>query len=126
MPQWKAGRSKSLPGTSLIPLLRPKNWMFVLAKRGTPTRRGASHLPARRCAPEAANQFPRTAFDNCVLRGSPHAYEEFGVDALRYYLLRHIRSTGDADFSRERFRQAYESELAGPRIRKTFNFTFAG
>jgi methionyl-tRNA synthetase len=38
---------------------------------------------------------------------------EFGVDALRYHLLRHIRSTGDADFSRERLRQAYESELAG-------------
>jgi methionyl-tRNA synthetase len=38
---------------------------------------------------------------------------EFGADALRYYLLRHIRSTGDGDFSCERFRQAYESELAG-------------
>jgi methionyl-tRNA synthetase len=38
---------------------------------------------------------------------------ELGVDALRYYLLRHIRSGGDGDFSHERFRQAYESELAG-------------
>ncbi|HEX3505107.1 MAG TPA: class I tRNA ligase family protein, partial [Xanthobacteraceae bacterium] len=38
---------------------------------------------------------------------------ELGSDALRYYLLRHIRSTGDGDFSRERFRQAYDSELAG-------------
>jgi methionyl-tRNA synthetase len=37
----------------------------------------------------------------------------FGIDALRYYLLRHIRSTGDGDFSPERLRQAYESELAG-------------
>lgn len=36
-----------------------------------------------------------------------------GVDALRYYLLRHIRSTEDGDFSQDRFRQAYESELAG-------------
>jgi methionyl-tRNA synthetase len=35
----------------------------------------------------------------------------FGADALRYFLLRHIRSTGDGDFSYERFRQAYESEL---------------
>lgn len=39
--------------------------------------------------------------------------EELGVDALRYFLLRHIRSTGDGDFSHTRFRQAYESELAG-------------
>lgn len=39
--------------------------------------------------------------------------EELGSDALRYYLLRHIRSTGDGDFSPTRFRQAYESELAG-------------
>src|SRR5215472_11681298 len=38
---------------------------------------------------------------------------EFGADALRYYLLRHIRSTDDGDFSHERFRQAYHSELAG-------------
>jgi methionyl-tRNA synthetase len=37
----------------------------------------------------------------------------FGTDALRYYLLRHIRSTEDGDFSQERFRQAYDSELAG-------------
>lgn len=39
--------------------------------------------------------------------------EQRGVDALRYYLLRHIRSTEDGDFSRDRFCQAYESELAG-------------
>jgi methionyl-tRNA synthetase len=36
-----------------------------------------------------------------------------GADALRYYLLRHIRSTEDGDFSMGRFAQAYESELAG-------------
>lgn len=36
-----------------------------------------------------------------------------GSDALRYYLLRHIRSTGDGDFSHERFVRAYDSELAG-------------
>jgi methionyl-tRNA synthetase len=38
---------------------------------------------------------------------------ELGADALRYYLLRHIRSTGDGDFSLVRFQQAYDSELAG-------------
>lgn len=38
---------------------------------------------------------------------------ELGPDALRYFLLRHIRSTGDGDFSRVRFLQAYDSELAG-------------
>ncbi len=39
--------------------------------------------------------------------------EEYGPDALRYYLLRHIRSTGDGDFSHQRFLQAYDAELAG-------------
>ncbi|WP_448950265.1 methionine--tRNA ligase [Labrys neptuniae] len=39
--------------------------------------------------------------------------EERGADALRYYLLRHIRSTGDGDYSHQRFLQAYETELAG-------------
>jgi len=38
--------------------------------------------------------------------------EEFGADALRYYLLRHIRTTRDGDFSRERLERAYDSELA--------------
>jgi methionyl-tRNA synthetase len=38
---------------------------------------------------------------------------ELGTDALRYYLLRHIRTTEDGDFSHERFVQAYGSELAG-------------
>lgn len=37
----------------------------------------------------------------------------FGSDALRYYLLRHIRSAEDGDFKRERFLRAYDSELAG-------------
>lgn len=36
-----------------------------------------------------------------------------GADALRYYLLRHVRAGADGDFSPERHRQAYRSELAG-------------
>jgi methionyl-tRNA synthetase len=39
--------------------------------------------------------------------------ERFGADALRYFLLRHIRTTEDGDISLERFEQAYKSELAG-------------
>lgn len=39
--------------------------------------------------------------------------QAFGSDALRYFLLRHIRATSDGDFSHARFQQAYESELAG-------------
>jgi len=37
---------------------------------------------------------------------------ECGVDALRYYLLRHIPSLKDADFSRERLIAAHDNELA--------------
>jgi len=40
------------------------------------------------------------------------AVKAFGVDALRYYLLREIPTTDDGDFSQERFRIVYESELA--------------
>lgn len=39
--------------------------------------------------------------------------EQYGADALRYYLLRHIRSSEDGDFSLARLEQAYSSELAG-------------
>lgn len=39
--------------------------------------------------------------------------ERFGADAVRYYLLRHIRTGEDGDFSQGRFVQAYNSELAG-------------
>jgi methionyl-tRNA synthetase len=37
---------------------------------------------------------------------------DFGCDAVRYYLLRHVRTTRDADFSLERLERAYDSELA--------------
>ncbi len=38
--------------------------------------------------------------------------EEFGVDAFRYYFLRHIPSYGDGDYNPERFLAAYNNELA--------------
>lgn len=43
----------------------------------------------------------------------PIAYaEKYGVDALRYYLLKEIPTTDDGDFSQDRFNIVYESELA--------------
>lgn len=38
--------------------------------------------------------------------------EEYGVDAFRYYLARHIPSHDDGDFSQKRFESTYNSELA--------------
>ena len=38
--------------------------------------------------------------------------EEYGADALRYYLLRHIPSYSDGDFSRVTFEASYNNELA--------------
>jgi len=38
--------------------------------------------------------------------------ETWGAEAVRYYLLRHVRTTRDGDFDSTRFRQAYDSELA--------------
>lgn len=38
--------------------------------------------------------------------------EEFGVDALRYFLLKEIPTMDDGDFSKERFKVVYDSELA--------------
>lgn len=38
--------------------------------------------------------------------------EKYGQDALRYYLLRHIPSTEDGDFTWAKFESAYNNELA--------------
>lgn len=38
--------------------------------------------------------------------------EKYGVDALRYYLLSQIPSTADGDFSEERLKEVYNSDLA--------------
>ena len=38
--------------------------------------------------------------------------QTYGVDPVRYFLLRHIRTTRDGDFSAERLEQAYNAELA--------------
>ncbi|MGH7196060.1 MAG: methionine--tRNA ligase [Candidatus Saccharimonadales bacterium] len=40
------------------------------------------------------------------------AVKKHGVDALRYFLLRHIPSNGDGDFSWDKFEAAYNNELA--------------
>lgn len=38
--------------------------------------------------------------------------ERHGVDALRYYFLRHVDTFADADFTWEKFENAYNNELA--------------
>ncbi len=38
--------------------------------------------------------------------------ENYGTDAFRYYVLRDISSTGDGDFSEERLKAVYNSDLA--------------
>lgn len=38
--------------------------------------------------------------------------EQYGVDSVRYYLLREIRATEDGDFTLARFQQAHNSDLA--------------
>lgn len=38
--------------------------------------------------------------------------KKYGADALRYYLLREIPSTGDGDFSERRFKELYNADLA--------------
>jgi methionyl-tRNA synthetase len=37
---------------------------------------------------------------------------DYGVDAFRYYMLRHVPSYGDGDFSWQKFHDAYNNELA--------------
>lgn len=38
--------------------------------------------------------------------------DEYGVDALRYFLARHINSFEDSDFTMEKFKEAYNADLA--------------
>ena len=38
--------------------------------------------------------------------------DEYGVDALRYFLARHIHPFEDSDFTMERFKEAYNADLA--------------
>lgn len=38
--------------------------------------------------------------------------EEYGIDALRYFLVRHIHPFEDSDFTMERFKEAYNADLA--------------
>ena len=38
--------------------------------------------------------------------------EEYGADALRYYLARHVHPVEDSDFTMEKFKEAYNANLA--------------
>ena len=52
--------------------------------------------------------------------------DRFGAETLRYYLMREIVTGQDADFSEERLRSIYESELAngvGNLLNRTLNMT---
>lgn len=44
--------------------------------------------------------------------GPREAVTRRGVDAVRYYLLRHVRTTEDGDFSYQRLAEVYRTELA--------------
>ena len=44
--------------------------------------------------------------------GPGDAVARHGIDAVRYYLLRHVRTTEDGDFSYARLAEAYRTELA--------------
>lgn len=41
-----------------------------------------------------------------------HLIEEYGTDALRYYLLRHVHPFEDSDFTEEKFKEVYNANLA--------------
>jgi methionyl-tRNA synthetase len=104
---WKGASSREHVIGKGITRFHAVYWLAMLLSAGlpVPTRilvHGYVTVEGRKIGKSAGN-----AIDPFALA------EEFGADALRYYLLRHIRSTGDADFSHERFRKAYESELAG-------------
>lgn len=38
--------------------------------------------------------------------------DEYGTDALRYYLLRHVNPFEDSDFTKDKFKEAYNANLA--------------
>ena len=38
--------------------------------------------------------------------------DEYGVDALRYFLARHVHPVDDSDFTMERFKESYNADLA--------------
>ena len=44
--------------------------------------------------------------------GPKELVEEYGIDALRYYLARHINPFEDSDFTIEKFKDAYNANLA--------------
>ncbi|PID83135.1 methionine--tRNA ligase [Candidatus Campbellbacteria bacterium] len=39
--------------------------------------------------------------------------DKYGTDALRYFVVRHINNFEDSDWTKERFKKAYNAELAG-------------
>lgn len=82
-------------------------WPAILLSAGLPlpTRlyvHGYITVEGRKIGKSAGN-----AIDPVPLAG------HLGADALRYYLLRHIRSTEDGDFVRQRYLGAYDTDLAG-------------
>lgn len=80
-------------------------WPAILASAGVPW---PSELLVHGYLTQAGAKISKSG---AALDPSPWL-DAFGADAVRYYLLRHVRTTRDGDISAERFVQAYNAELA--------------
>ena len=80
-------------------------WPAILLSAGVPPRHASVFTATLRSKAKIGKSLGSVIDPNVLV-------SEYGVDALRYFLLRHVRTHTDGDFSASRLRAAINGELA--------------
>lgn len=102
---WEEGDTVQLAGKDQV-RFQSIMWQAMLISAGLPTTKQVSYHGFI----TSGGQKMSKSIGNVI---DPQSIvEEYGTDALRYFLLRHMHSFEDSDFTMEKFREAYQANLA--------------
>ena len=102
---WEDGETLQLAGKDQV-RFQSIMWQAMLMSAGLPTTKKALYHGFINSGGQKMSKSIGNVIDPLTI------VEEYGTDALRYFLARHISPFEDSDFTMERFKEAYNADLA--------------
>ncbi len=102
---WEKGETLQLAGKDQV-RFQSIMWQAMLMSAGLPTTKKIVYHGFVTSSGQKMSKSLGNVIDPVAI------VDEYGVDALRYFLARHIHPFDDSDFTMERFKEAYNADLA--------------
>ena len=102
---WVNGETLQLAGKDQV-RFQSIMWQAMLMSAGLPTTKQVVYHGFITSGGEKMSKSLGNVIDPMAI------VDEYGVDALRYYLARHVHPFEDSDFTMEKFKEAYNANLA--------------